>query len=73
VKEAQVRLNGWRRYFNEERLHSSLGYVTPVQFAASFAALEADEKRGAMAEGLAVAGHGTQGKPRRASREGGKD
>jgi putative transposase len=73
VKEAQVRLNGWRRYFNEERLHSSLGYVTPVQFAASFAALEADEKRGAMAEGLAVAGRGTQGKPRRASREGGKD
>lgn len=34
VKEAQVRLNSWRRYFNEERLHSSLGYRTPVEFAA---------------------------------------
>lgn len=37
VKEAQVRLNGWRRYFNEERLHSSLGYQTPLEFAAAFA------------------------------------
>ena len=37
VKEAQIRLNGWRRYFNEERLHSSLGYRTPMEFAASFA------------------------------------
>lgn len=38
VKEAQVRLSGWRRYFNEERLHSSLGYRTPLEFAAAFAA-----------------------------------
>ncbi len=37
VKEAQVRLNGWRRYFNEERRHSSLGYRTPVEFAAEWA------------------------------------
>jgi putative transposase len=37
VKEAQVRLESWRRYFNEERLHSSLGYRTPVAFAASLA------------------------------------
>jgi hypothetical protein len=36
-KEAQVRLNGWRRYFDEERLHSSLGYQTPFQFAVLFA------------------------------------
>jgi len=41
VKDAQVRLNGWRRYFNEERLHSSLGYRTPAEFAASCLALEA--------------------------------
>jgi putative transposase len=36
VKEAQVRLSSWRRYFNEERLHSSLGYQTPAEFARSF-------------------------------------
>jgi len=36
VKEAQVRLSGWRRYFNAERLHSSLGYRTPNEFAAQF-------------------------------------
>jgi DNA-binding CsgD family transcriptional regulator len=37
VGEAQTRLTGWRRYFNEERLHSSLGYQTPIEFAKSFA------------------------------------
>lgn len=37
VKEAQVRLSSWRRYFNEERLHSSLGYQTPLEFATAFA------------------------------------
>jgi transposase InsO family protein len=30
VLEAQVRLGLWRRYWNEERLHSSLGYQTPA-------------------------------------------
>jgi len=34
VREAQVRLRGWRRYWNQERLHSSLGYRTPDEFAA---------------------------------------
>lgn len=33
VLEAQVRLRAWRRYWNEERLHSSLGYLTPDEFA----------------------------------------
>jgi putative transposase len=33
VRQAQVLLDGWRRYWNEERLHSSLGYVPPDEFA----------------------------------------
>lgn len=47
VKEAQVRLNGWRRYFNEERLHSSLGYQTPIEFAANEATRRAETEASA--------------------------
>jgi transposase InsO family protein len=38
VLEAQVRLSLWRRYYNEERLHSSLGYLTPHEFAGRWSA-----------------------------------
>jgi putative transposase len=41
VLEAQVRLGMWRRYWNEERLHSSLGYQPPREFAALWAATAA--------------------------------
>jgi len=34
VLDAQVRLGLWRRYYNEERLHSRIGYQTPHAFAA---------------------------------------
>ncbi len=34
VRDAQVRLGLWRRYYNEERLHSRIGYQTPRAFAA---------------------------------------
>ena len=33
VGEAQVGLSRWRRDWNEKRLHSSLGYLTPKEFA----------------------------------------
>lgn len=33
-REAQVRLDAWRRDWNTQRLHSSLGYSTPQEFAA---------------------------------------
>ena len=36
--DAQVRLRIWRRYWNEERLHSSIGYQTPSEFAARWVA-----------------------------------
>jgi len=36
ANDAQVRLSSWRHDWNEERLHSSLAYVTPHQFAAEW-------------------------------------
>lgn len=32
VKEAQVVIEGWRKFYNERRPHSSLGYLTPLEF-----------------------------------------
>lgn len=32
VKEAQVIIEGWRKFYNEERPHSSLRYLTPLEF-----------------------------------------
>ena len=32
VKEAQVVIGLWRKFYNEERPHSSLGYLTPSEF-----------------------------------------
>ena len=31
-KEAKVVIENWRRHYNEVRPHSSLDYLTPVQF-----------------------------------------
>lgn len=45
VLEAQVRLDMWRRDYNEERLHSSLGYVTPNEFAACWHQEVANESK----------------------------
>jgi transposase InsO family protein len=36
VLDARTRLGIWRRYYNEERLHSRIGYQTPQRFAASW-------------------------------------
>lgn len=39
LREAQALGERWRREYNHERPHSSLGYLTPVEFAAGLAAL----------------------------------
>ena len=36
VRDARVGSISYRRYFNIERLHSSLGYQTPREYAASY-------------------------------------
>jgi transposase InsO family protein len=36
AREAQVRLDRWRRDWNQDRLHSSLGYITPNEYAANW-------------------------------------
>src|SRR5208282_4941841 len=36
--EARRKIGAWRREYNEERPHSSLGYRTPEEFAAAYAA-----------------------------------
>ena len=36
VLDAKTRLGVWRRYFNEERLHSRIGYLTPQQYVANW-------------------------------------
>ena len=35
LKEAEILLEGWRKEYNEERIHSSLGYLTPDEYAAN--------------------------------------
>ena len=34
VREARVLVEAWRLYYNQERPHSSLGYLTPLEFEA---------------------------------------
>jgi len=35
ILEAEIITGEWRKYYNENRLHSSLGYVPPMEFAAN--------------------------------------
>jgi len=52
VLDARTRLGIWRRYYNEERLHSRIGYQTPQKFAASWR--ESDRKTAETKESVGV-------------------
>jgi putative transposase len=39
--EAKVVIESWRRHYNEVRPHSSLGYLTPAEFAARIGSQDA--------------------------------
>jgi putative transposase len=43
VREARVRLEAFRRHYNEERPHSRLGYQTPLEFKQSWHKSQANE------------------------------
>ncbi len=51
--EAKVVIESWRRHYNEVRPHSSLGYLTPAEFAARMAR---PAPRDATGQGAAVSG-----------------
>jgi putative transposase len=53
--EAKVIIEAWRRHYNEVRPHSSLGYLTPNEFAAKLAS-EAAATRQATGRDAAVSG-----------------
>lgn len=36
IKETAESLEAWPNFYNQDRLHSSLGYLTPVEYAAQF-------------------------------------
>ena len=37
LADARQKIEGWREEYNQERPHSSLGYLTPVEFASQIA------------------------------------
>ncbi len=41
VKEAKILTNQWRLHYNNERPHSSLGYLTPSEFKENYSAMNA--------------------------------
>ncbi len=36
LADAQLKLSLWRRFYNEERPHSSIGYLAPAEYAKTF-------------------------------------
>ncbi|MCC7229528.1 MAG: transposase [Fimbriimonadaceae bacterium] len=44
LADAQLKLTLWRRFYNEERPHSSLGYLAPASYAQTFQETTMPEK-----------------------------
>jgi putative transposase len=49
VREARVVVEAWRKYYNQQRPHSSLNYLTPVEFAARWQKQQEPQHTPAMA------------------------
>jgi putative transposase len=60
--EAKAVIESWRRHYNEVRPHSSLGYLTPAEFAARLGSQDAAPAR---ATGRSAAVCGASAPPRR--------
>ncbi len=42
LADARAKIEAWRRDYNESRLHTSLGWLTPVEYAAAAAKIAAE-------------------------------
>ncbi|MET1756397.1 integrase core domain-containing protein, partial [Novosphingobium sp. RD2P27] len=42
LADARTKIEAWRRDYNESRPHTSLGWLTPVEYAAATAAQAAE-------------------------------
>jgi putative transposase len=42
LKDARAKIEAWRRDYNESRPHTSLGWLTPVEYAAAAAKIAAE-------------------------------
>ena len=56
ILDARVRTETWRRWYNQERPHSSLGYQTPGEFAARCKASEQEQHQQQTAEASSPVG-----------------
>ena len=53
VRDARVGLSSYRRYFNTERLHSSLRYQTPTEYVTSYYHSQWDQSEDATPQRMA--------------------
>jgi putative transposase len=42
LSDARSKIEAWRRHYNESRPHTSLGWLTPIEYAAAAAKQAAD-------------------------------
>ena len=42
LEDARAKIDAWRRDYNESRPHTSLGWLTPIEYAAAAAKIAAE-------------------------------